>query len=378
MASIISTVSLNYPFLLQSYFKADNPMDGMILLFVIGAIIVVSLVLYFIRRGIGRPIAGTGTGKNKGSGVTPRKFNAFTLNRIASSYGLDKDQKKLLEYVFRNDAVTDPERVMKTPALLDRHFKRTFRIIEKNSSTDEDAQERLVKLFSLRNVIESSNGGNDASSVRLSENTPAILASGKDSYPVKVLSSKGQNVVVEFPRNALGTPIRVTKGAKVSLSFFTKSSNGFSYDGTIGGSVDTDQGQGLQISHSGIMKPLAKRKYRRRSTDMQCEIYFVKIEETGTGKKKTAKLVVDNRKYTGMIKDISIGGCSLKSSAPVQAGSRLKINIDYDDNCVINALGQVIRTNRSAAGTIIHIKFLKVPRRTFNSISTLVFGYNDD
>jgi len=348
----------------------------MILLIAVGAVVVFSLLSYFIRHGISRPIAGTS--KNKASVVTPRKFNAVTLHRIASSYGLDREQKKLLEYVFRNDAVSDPERVMRTPALLDRHFKRAFRTIEKNSSTDEESQERLVKLFSLRNVIESSSGTDDASSARLSENTPAILVSGRDSYPVKVLSTRGQTVVVEYPRNALGTPIRMSKGTKIALSFFTKSSNGFSYEGAVGGSVNTDHGQGLQISHSGIMKPLTKRKFRRRSTDMHCEFNFVRIEETGTGKKTTTKLVVDNRRYTGMIKDTSVGGCALKSSAPIQIGFRLKINIDYDDNYAINVLGQVIRTNRSAMGTIVHIKFLKVPRRAFNSISTVVFGYNDD
>jgi hypothetical protein len=365
-----------YPFLLQTYFKRDNPLEGMILIIAVAVIVVFSVLSYFIRHGTSRPVAGTG--KNKGPAVTPRKFNGFTLNRIASSYGLDREQKKLLEYVFRNDAVTDPERVMKTPALLDRHFKRTFRIIEKNSTTDEDAQGRLVRLFSLRNAIESSSGTSDASSVRLSANTPAILGSGKDSYPVKVLSVKNQSVVVEFPRNTLGTPIRITKGTRVSLSFFTKSSSGFSYEGAVGGSVNTDHGQGLQISHSGVMKPLTKRKYRRRSTDMHCEFNFVRVEETGTGKKAATRLVVDNRKYTGMIKDISVGGCALKSSAPIQIGSRLKINIDYDDNYAINVLGQVVRTNRSAMGTIVHIKFLKVPRRAFNSISTVVFGYNDD
>jgi len=367
---------MNYLFPLQTYFKSDNPMEGMILLIAIGVIVVFSAFIYFFRRGVSSPAAGKG---KKGSGVvTPRKFNAFTLRRIASSYGLDKEQTKLLEYVFRNDAVTDPERVMKTPALLDRHFKRTFRIIEKNSSTDEESQERLAKLFSLRNLIESSSGSGEDSTVRLSENTPAILICGKDSYPVKVLITKAQTAVVEYPRNALGTPIRMSKGTKVSLSFFTKSSNGFSYDGTVNGAVNTDKGQGLQITHSGRMKPLVKRKFRRKSADIDCEFYFVRLEEIGTGKKKTAKLVVDARKYIGLIKDISIGGCALKSSAPIQIGSRLKINIDYDDNYTINVLGQVIRTNRSSAGTIIHVKFLKVPRRAFNSISTLVFGYNDD
>jgi len=366
---------MNHLFLLQGYFKEDNPMEGRILLISVGVIIVFSVVVYFIRHGISSPVAGKG---KKSSGTTQRKFNAFTLHRIASAYSLNREQTKLLEYVFRNDGVTDPERVMKTPALLDRHFKRTFRIIEKNSSTDEDAQERLVKLFTLRNTIESSGGTSEESSARLSENTPAILICGKDSFPVKVLSTRAQSVVVEYPRNALGTPIRISKGSKVSLSFFTKSSTGFSYDGVTGGAVNTDRGQGLQISHTGKMKPLVKRRFRRRSTDISCDLYFVKVEEIGTGKKKTAKLVVDNRKYIGIIKDISIGGCALKSSAPIQVGSRLKIKVDYDDNYEINVLGQVIRTNRSTAGTIIHIKFIKVPRRAFNSISTLVFGYNDD
>ena len=375
MAPIASTVPLNHPFLLQTYFKNNNPIEARVFIIAIGAIVVFSVFMYIIRRKTRGPIAGAG---KKGSGVTPRKFNAFTLRKIASSYGLDGEQTRLLEYIFRNDSVTDPERVMKTPALLDRHFKRTFRIIEKNSSTDEEAQESLTRLFSLRNLIESSSSTDDASTIRLSENTPAILVNGNNSYPVKVLSSKAQTIVVEFPRNALGTPIRMPKGTKISLSFFTKSSNGFTYDGTVEGPINTDRGQGLQITHSGKMKPLAKRRFRRRSADIKCAFYFVRIEEIGTGKKKTAKLVVDNRKYTGTIKDISIGGCSLKSSAPIQIGSRLKINIEHDDNYVISVLGQVIRTNRSTAGTIINIKFIKVPKRAFNTISTFVFGFNDD
>jgi len=370
------TASLNHLFPLQSYFKQDNPVEGMILLIVVGAVIVVSLSAYFIRHGIRRPTAGSD--KNKSADAAPRKFNIFTLHRIASSYGLDREQRKLLEYVFKNDGVIDPDHVMKNPALLDRHFKRTFKIIEKNSTTDEDAQAHLVKLFSLRNTIESSSGTSDNSSPRLSENTPAILGNGRENFPVKVLSSRGRNVVVEFPKNALGTPIRIPKGTKVSLSFFTKSSNGFAYDGTAGGAINTDQGQGLQITHTGEMKPLVKRKFRRKAVNLRCQFNLVRIEETGKGRKKVSKLVVENKKYTGTIQDISAGGCALKTPAPIQAGLRLKINVDYDDNHAINVLGQVIRTNRSAAGTILHVKFLKVPRRAFNSISTLVFGYNDD
>ena len=367
-------ITTGFFFLLQQrYFKEDDPFQGMILLVCIGAVVVLALVVHFVRNGTSRKISG-----DSKTTVTPRKFNAFTLRRVAGSYGLDREQTKLLEYVFRSDAVSDPERVMKNPVVLDRHFKRAFKNIERNSSTDEDAQERMVKLFSLRNLIEGNSGVSDASSNRLSENTPAILTTGKENYPVKVILSRGKNVVTEFPRNSLGTPIRLTKGTPVTLSFFTKSSSGFCFEGQVYGSTNTNRGQGLQITNSGKMKPLVKRKFRRRQIDIQCEINFVKIEESGSGRKKTSKLVVDSKMYTGTIQDISIGGCSLKSTAPIQVGSRLKMAVDYDDNYPINVLGQAIRSNRSVTGTIIHIKFIKVPRRAFNSISAVVFGYSDE
>ena len=351
-----------------------NPKDGMILGIVIGGIIVFAILIHIIRNGISSPV----TGKGKTS-VTPRKFNFFTLQRIASTYGLDREQAKLLEYVFRNDSVSDPERVLSNPVLLDRHFKRAYKSIERTSESDEDAQRRLVSLFSLRNVIESSPGSGDTTPGQIAANTPAILLIDNESYPVKVLLSRSQNVVTEIPRNALGTPARVSKGSRVTLSFFTKSSKGFSFDGHIMGTVNTDQGMGLQISHTGKIKPLVKRKYRRRPTSIRCEFFLVFIEESGAGRKKAPKMVVDKKRFTGNVLDISIGGCSVKTSAPIQIGSRLKIGIDYDDNHVINVLGQVLRSNRSGAvGTIVHIKFLKVPRRAFNSISALVFGYDED
>jgi len=376
MSGIMSEL---YFFLLQNqvrYFKEDNPKELKIFLIVIGAVIVIAIVVRFITGGIGSSSAGGSKGKSGGSTSIPRKFNAFTLYSIASTYGLDREQTKLLEFVFRNDAVADPEKVLRTPALLDRHFKRAYKTIAKNSSSDDEAQQRLVRLFSLRNIIEAAPASGGAPTAgQLAENTPAVLVCGKESYPVKVLSSRGQNVVTDLPRNALGTPVRLSKGSRITLSFFTKSSKGFSFDGHVVGAVDTMNGPGLQISHTGKIKALVKRMYRRRQAAIRCEFFLVFVEETG--KKSPPKLTVDTKRFTGTVQDVSIGGCSIKTSAPVQVGSRLKITLDYSDNFLISVLGQVLRANRSPSGTIIHIKFLKVPRKAFNSINAFVFGYDE-
>ncbi|MCL2374396.1 MAG: PilZ domain-containing protein [Treponema sp.] len=361
---------------LTDFVIEEDPRGTMIALIGLGVVIAIIIVANIARGGASSSVMGTGKSRGREQ-VSARRFSAFTLYRIASAYGLDKGQRKLLEYVFRNDGVVDPERVMGNIPLMDRHFKRAYRSIEKRSETDDDAQERLSKLFSLRNEIESSSGSTNSAAPRLAENTPAVLAIEKDSYPVKVISSRGQNVVTEIPRNSLGSPIRIIKGAKVTLSFFTKSSSGFSLSGQVVGSLTTDRGQGLQISHTGKLKRLVKRMYRRKQVSISCDLSLVNLVES-YDKKTPPKLIVDSRKFSGTILDISAGGCALKASAPIPVGSRLKISIDYDERHIIHVLGQILRANRSGvSGTILHVKFLKVPRRAFNAISATVYGYND-
>jgi hypothetical protein len=284
----------------------------------------------------------------------------------------------MLEFVLRNDSVTDPVRSINSPNLLDRHFKRAYRIIERSADTEEEAQERFSLLFSTRNVLESasSSGGGVTSTRQVAEKTAAVITIGQDSYPVKVISAKGDNLVVENPQNALGTPLRLPRGGKVTLSFFTKSSKGFSFESRVLGTVDSPDGPVLQVVHSSQIKRLSQRRYRRRQAVIAAVFHFVYVEETGRRKEK--KMVVDKRRLTGNILDISIGGCSIKTNVSVPSGTRLKIEFIYSNNVHVAVLGQVLRTNRTGISTIMHIKFLRVPRRSMNAINALVFEYADE
>ncbi|MCL2007998.1 MAG: PilZ domain-containing protein [Treponema sp.] len=352
----------------DSFARQDNNRDAMMFAIGIGAIVVIGIIFSIINKTRG----GT-----SGSGGSRRRFGYFALLRIKRMYGLNKDQTKLLEHIFKLNAVGDPDQVLVSPATLDRFFKRAYKQIEESSMTDDESQHRMLRLFSLRNILEATPSSGSVTPGNLSADTPAILAIEKDSYSVKVLSSRGQNITTSMPRTPLGTPIRIPKGTKMSLSFFTRSSSGFSFDGNIIGTINTDFGPGLQITHNRRPKPLIKRKFRRREINERCEFFFVNLVETGRGRRKTSKLVVGNKRLMGNILDISVGGCSMKISTQIPAASRLKINMDYEDT-TISILGQVIRSNRSGYGIIIHVKFLKVPRRAFNAINSLVFGFDEN
>jgi hypothetical protein len=92
----------------------------------------------------------------------------------------------------------------------------------------------------------------------------------------------------------------------------------------------------------------------------------------GGGKKQ--RLTVDKRRLSGNIMDISVGGCSMKTNASIQSGARLKIEFTQGD-IIVAALGQVLRTNRTGINTILHIKFLRVTRKSMNLINAFVYEY---
>ena len=367
---------LNHMMLLQlrnieGFYREDDPVQAMIILAGIGGIIIISIIINLIRRAMGTPAARQPTG-------TPR-YSGIAFRRLTSSYGLDRDQSKLLESIFRANGVGDPARVLRNSELVDRHFERAYKAIERSSENDEAIQQKLLQLFSLRNTLESSPSPSNTITTtnQIAADTPAVLSSGRDSYTVRVISSKGQTLITEYPRSSLGTSIKIPKGARVSLSFFTQSSKGFSFDSRVIGSTDSIRGPALELAHSGRPKPLAQRRFRRKETNIKCSFQMVFVESSKTNRKDPPKLSLDPRRFNGTILDLSAGGCSLKTPAPVQIGSRLKIEVAYTDGAMLAVLGQVLRTNRNTGvGTVVHVKFLKVPRRSLNNINALVFGYD--
>jgi hypothetical protein len=118
-------------YLLQtSYFKEDDPVAGTILLVGIGGIILVVLVTNILKNGL-----NFGMKRGSAGASTPRHFSAIALHRAIKPYGLNHDQIKVLEYVFKGGGVTDPAHTLSLPAVLDKHFKRAYKQIEKSANT---------------------------------------------------------------------------------------------------------------------------------------------------------------------------------------------------------------------------------------------------
>jgi hypothetical protein len=339
----------------------------------IGAVIILMLLLNYLKNSNKVEALNKTAVGDEGQ----RKFSIFTFRRIVTNLGLDKDQTNMLEFVLKCDNVTDLVRSFESPMLLDKHFKKAFRIIERTSISHDEMNNRLSVLFATRNIIENkANSVTTTSTREIPENTAAVLAVGETSYPIRVISSKGDSLIVENPIGSTGEPLELQKGGLVSLSFFPEPNKGFAIDSRVLGTTETIDGHHvLQLVHSGQIKKLSKRRFRRRQTVITTAFYFVHVED-GKSKKETL-MTVDKRRFSGNILDISIGGCSIKTAVPVNNGQKLKIEFTREDDSIISALGEVLRTHRTGTDTILNIKFLKVPRKSLNTINAMVYEYTD-
>ena len=348
----------------------ENETVILFILGILGLVLIMILLLYLRKKAKNSVLNDT-----KRRDVKERHFSMMALHKITSNLGLDKEQKKMLSFVFLNDNVSDPERSLNSPNLWDRHFKKAFRIIERTTASESELNEKLTVLFSIRNLIEEKSGVVSTTSTRqIPENSAAILGIEEDSYPVRIISTKGDSMIIENPVNSEGELIQVPKGSKASLSFFTKSNKAFSVDSRVLGVMETAEGTVLQLVHSGMIKKLSHRRFRRRQSVQSAAFHFVSYEAK---EGKSQKLIVDNNRYNGNIMDISIGGCSIRTGADVNAGQLMKIEFARDEKHAVAALGEVLRVNKMGINTIVYVKFIKVPARSLNLINAMVYEYSD-
>jgi len=310
-----------------------------------------------------------GGNKSGGGGSGRKMFSALAFRKLAKSLGLNREQTKMLDFVFKNDGVIDPEKSISTPNLLDHHFRHAYRVIEQTPDPAE-LRHKLTVLFSTRNILENSTIGTLSSTTEIKEDTALTIHYGKEKINSSLLVNEPEYLGIENPKTVLGSHVKIPKGARLNVLFFTKSNKGFSFETRVIGYSTTRGHPTVKLAHSNQLRFLSQRRFRRRQTVVACFMNLVYIE----GSKKKQRLIVDKRRISGNILDISVGGCSIKTSAPVQVGVRFKIEFIIGDE-TLAALGQVLRTNRTNIATIIHIKFLRITQKTTNLINAFVYDF---
>jgi c-di-GMP-binding flagellar brake protein YcgR len=358
-----------YPFTLfplqisvEDLWVQDNNTSNITLYFFIFLVIAISGV--FLLNAFRKKASGSKDG-------VPKIASFFAMRRLIDDIGLNHEQAKMLKFVFKTDEVSDPQRSLVSPALLDQHFRRAYRLLDQPSDNNEETQHKLAVLFSTRNILENASIGIITSTRQIKEDTKLTISHAKEKYNVTVHSSvKNEFLTVDAPKNVLGSRIKIAKGSNVKVLFFSKTNKSYTFETSVLGFVTLHGHHVMQLAHTNNINFLSKRRFRRRQTLIACFMFLVYTEVSG----KKQRLIVDKRRISGNIVDISIGGCSIKSTIPVKVGVKFKIEfIQGEDKAA--AFGQVLRTNKTGIYHVIHIKFLRLTQKSMNQINAFVYDY---
>ncbi|WP_461257165.1 flagellar brake domain-containing protein, partial [Treponema sp. R80B11-R83G3] len=313
---MIGNILILYPLVSAGDFnfgsKSKVSPKDIIFIFVIVIVVVAALLIINSRRGGAKGKKSSGAPAAKTSGGTG-VFSIFAFHRIARDLGLDHEQTKMLDFVFKTDQVADPQRSIITPALLDRHFRRAYKVLEQTHGRENETQHKIGVLFSTRNIIENSVLEGLTSTRQIKDDTKFTIITNKDKIEVNIMSTKGENIEVETPKTVLGSQIKLQKGTKLNVLFFDKSNKGFSFESSVTGYTTRQGHPTMQIAHSNQLRFLSQRRFRRRQTSIACSMCLVIVE--GSGKKQ--RLIADKKKLQGSIADISVGGCSIKTMTSI-------------------------------------------------------------
>jgi c-di-GMP-binding flagellar brake protein YcgR len=102
------------------------------------------------------------------------------------------------------------------------------------------------------------------------------------------------------------------------------------------------------------------------------------VANVANGKKTERKFFPSKNTFSGVLQDISAGGCGIQSKMTMKPGDYVEIRCILDGRSEDSMIGKIVRTEETADTVpVMHIQFAKIPRATMNRIFTYIFTDGD-
>jgi hypothetical protein len=294
--------------------------------------------------------------------------------------GLSKVQASTLANLVVKYKMKNPYLVFTHGNQLDALLKKAVNEIETQVSSEQVKDAQKVTIFRIKQAIErNSNKGKafSATSTIPSGQSIAISPGNGERFQAKINTNLKNYLSATIPTDSSGAQVRWKKWTPVSVFFWRRNGQGFTFDSKVTGYSVIRGIPSILLQHSNKVKQAQQRKYRRKELNRPAYFFPVKVVPVGLGKKAKKRAIVEKDRGTlGTLIDISAGGCAVKSTKPVPRGGLIKLQFEAENSQSIWCFGKVIKTRKMAPmGGIMHIAFTKVTNANLNNINTFVYDY---
>ena len=290
----------------------------------------------------------------------------------------------MLENLVKVTRVKQPFLVFTNSGLLDDILKKGVYSFNRNRDiSPEDRDSKLAKLFKIKESIERNvkkGAGVSSTHVIRPGQSIMVLLPDNSQHESRVLTNLQGMLVCALPGSAESDRAQWKRGTKIGILFYKADDSGYQFESKIIGFDNVKGSQAILLRHnSKTLKKNQNRKSRRKPFVRNCYFYPIEIITVGSGRKARKKAFVQDRfKHLGTFQDISSGGCSIVSRAPLSPGKLLMMKFEMKKGETITAYGKIKRVvTRKGELPGMHIKFTKVTSRNLNSIYSYVYDFTE-
>ncbi len=324
--------------------------------------------------------SNSGGRTSSSGGRSSRKFSRRKFRRHATSRGLSRGEIRVLENLIKKYRVQRPYSLLNNSPSLDATLNRALASLQESSTEEDEREAYKLTLYRIKQKVErSTRGSKPPSSTRQLRLGQELHISVEETrYPTKVTSNLQKSLGVQVPTDRHGNEVRWKKWTKVEAFFWRPNGQGFFFDTKILGYNLIRGKSSLFLQHTSGIKEGKQRKFRRKELDRPAYFYPVRVVTQGSGKEQTRKAVVENRRGTlGTILEVSAGGCSIRTTYPLERGQLLKLEFETERNQQVTVFGKVRNMRRlRPSGGIMHIMFTRISRGNLNKLNEYIYSFS--
>jgi len=367
---------------------AYEPNVNPIFLFLLLGFVVGIILLRFVNRYIENNAAvkkKKAVKKPQAAGFAPepvkQELDRRELKQFIAQYELTREQSVFFEKLCRTYRILRPFRLVQNRKDVDELFNRVFRQLQETVPATRETENEKTLLFTIRERIENyRKAAKNISSTRALQNgqTITVITRGDEQYPTSIIDNDSAGLLCKVPRDAFGNELRLPLWSKVRVFFSSRSGQSYRFAARILRFESGNNETRMLIAHAKSVQALPNRRHDRKAFETFCYYSLVSVANVVNGKHTEHKFYPSPKSFGGNIRDISVGGCSISTKAPLKQGEYVQIVCNLEAKIEEKIIGKIIRVVKGEGDPTMHIQFAKMSRSTMNRIFSYIFNYGDN
>lgn len=351
----------------------NSSLPVQIALVVIGCIALIIAIKFFYDYSLEKV-------KQKKTVSDTGKVDKKDLKRIANKLNLSDEYFNFLLYYCKLYQIKKIPLISDTEYCIKTVFNDIYKGISgetKNLSSDE-IEKRKHTLFMIVTQVEEAKRTLSVltSTMSLTEGLPiTYITEDNERHKSKIIENNKHGLCIEVAKTPSGKLIKPDTLTTIQLYF--ELNGGIAY--MISTRVIRYQYRNgvteLVATHSNDVNFSQKRKYRRKNVTIKAVYQAVDVHKDEKANKNIFS--VREKKYSGVITNISAGGCRLRVKNAIKAGQHMQISTILPTAKSISATAIIINSKKNIKedGFILNIRFIRMNKKSQNAIFEFVYDY---